>query len=233
MSAQLNPILAGFRLIVRPCIRQDRQWPAKRLSFAPWSKGGGFTLIELLIVVAIIMLLTGIMLPSLGQARSYAQLVLCQHQLRQWGLAFELYATDNDRFYPHIDGLDRNNGPADQFGWVDVLPPLIGEKPWREHALYDRPGVGTFFQCPQASLGNGRYGYNPERDGFFSYAMNSCLELDENCYRAEGDGGQCMPSFLQTDLIVSASRVVLLFDQLLDPNRGYGGSQQDRSAGKY
>ncbi|NQU76450.1 MAG: hypothetical protein HQ546_09080, partial [Planctomycetes bacterium] len=46
-------------------------------------------------------------------------------------------------------------------------------------------------------------------------------------------GGQCMPSFLQTDLIVSASRVVLLFDQLLDPNRGYGGSQQDRSAGKY
>jgi hypothetical protein len=39
----------------------------------------------------------------------------------------------NDGFHPHIDGLDRDASIADQFGWVDMLPPLIGEKSWREY----------------------------------------------------------------------------------------------------
>ncbi len=194
---------------------------------------GAFTVVELVIVVAIVALLATILVPSLARARDISRQVLCQTRLRQWGQAFCLYAADNHNLYPHIDGLDRDNGPADRFGWVDLLPPIFDERPWREHPLFHRPGAGTIFQCPAARLSSAKYGYHPQREGYFSYAMNSCLELDENCYRAAGDGGVPMPSFLDTDRIVDPPRVVLLFDQLLDPTKGYGGHRRDRNAGRY
>ncbi len=157
----------------------------------------------------------------------------CRSRLRQWGHAFAMYTAQNNWFYPHIDGWDRGNSEADNYGWVDVLPPLIDHRPWREHPLFHRPGTDTVFQCPAAKPVNGGYGYHPRREGFFSYAMNSCLELDENCYRAPGDGGRAMPSFLNINRIVDPSRTILMFDQLLDPSRGYGGDRSNRSAGKY
>jgi hypothetical protein len=155
--------------------------------------------------------------------------------MRQWGLAFEAYALSNDGYYPHIDGLDRDAGQADRFGWVDMLPPLMGETPWREHKLWHRPGKGTIFQCPSASLEfSGLYNYNPERNGFFSYAMNSCLELDRNCWPPHDEPrGNNMPSFLNTSKIRNPALVILLFDQLLDPKKGYGGEKLNRSAGRY
>ena len=42
-----------------------------------------------------------------------------------------------------------------------------------------------------------------------------------------------MSSFLKTDLIKQPARVILLYDQLLDPFRGYGGLRYNASAGKY
>lgn len=63
--------------------------------------------------------------------------------------------------------------------------------------------------------------------------MNSCLELDRNCWRPYDNQGWPMPSFLKTDLIVKPSQVFLLFDQLLDPSLGYDATADYRSAGKY
>ncbi len=218
MSALLNQQSFGIRPAAAPRARRR----------------GAFTLAELLIVIAILALLVSISLPSLAQAKHIARLVICQNQLRQWGQAFAMYAVVNDGFYPHTDGLDRDNGPADRFGWVDVLPPLINETPWREHRPWRYPDVGTFFQCPSSRLtAEEAYGYWPRRNGYFSYAMNSCLELDENCWRAPGDDGVAMPSFLKTSLIVEPGRVVLLFDQLLDPKLGYDAQADCRNAGKY
>ena len=214
--------------------RLDQQLAAAVSSARRGRRGGGFTLLELLIVVAIIALLVTIVAPALARAASLTRLVLCQGRLHQWGQAFAIYALDNDQTFPHIDGLDRSKGPADGFGWVDVVPPVMDERPWRDHPLFQRPGPDTIFQCPAARvLPDGRYRYRPSREGYFSYAMNSCLELDENCWRAPGDGGRPMPSFLKTDLIVRPERVVLLFDQLLDPSFGYDMSRPYPAAGKY
>jgi type II secretory pathway pseudopilin PulG len=204
----------------------------------------GLTLVELLIVISIVSLLTGILIPAMARARSLAQQVVCQSRLRQWGLAFEVYAGQNDNFYPHIDGRDRTSSDpqtaADMadyyFGWIDVLPPLMGQKPWREHEYWHRPGLGTIFQCPAAILApDGSYTYRPRRTGYFSYAMNSCLELDGNCWPPYGATGSDwrMPSFLKTSAIRNPGRTILLFDQLLDPSRGYDGAGYDSSAGKY
>ncbi|MFO7899751.1 MAG: type II secretion system protein [Planctomycetota bacterium] len=196
--------------------------------------GGGFTLVEVLVVVGIIGILAGLLFPVFRSARSAALLTCCRSRLRQWGVAFDLYALQNDGFFPHTDGLDRDNGPPDRFGWVDVLPPLMDETPWREHARGKYPGPETIFQCPAAALGpEDAYSYRPRRNGYFSYAMNSCLELDHNCWRAPGDAGVPMPSFLRRNKIVNPTRVILLFDQLLDSARAYGDTGSYRSAGKH
>jgi len=68
---------------------------------APQSDGrAGFTLIELLVVVAIIALLIGILLPSLGLARERAKTVQCLSNLKQMANAAFNYAAAYDNRFP-------------------------------------------------------------------------------------------------------------------------------------
>jgi type II secretory pathway pseudopilin PulG len=210
-----------------------------------------FSLMEVLVVISTTFLLLGILIPSLSRSRELARQVICQGRLQQWGLAFEAYSSVNNGFYPHVDSRDRTGpdpnsleGPEDfadyYYGWVDVLPISLDSKPWREYELYKKPGPDTFFQCPSAKIIKGaNYRYPYERVGYFSYAMNSCLELDENCrppcypYNDPTCGTNDIPSFLNTSLIRHPTRVILLFDQLLDPNYGFDGNHLNRSAGEH
>lgn len=63
----------------------------------------GFTLIELLVVVSIIALLVSILLPALGRARDQAKGAMCQSNLHQWSLIFNMYLDDNDYYLPMVD----------------------------------------------------------------------------------------------------------------------------------
>jgi prepilin-type N-terminal cleavage/methylation domain-containing protein len=59
------------------------------------SARSAFTLVELLVVIGIIAVLVGILLPALNKAKSRAQTIACQSNLRQIYLAARTYATEN------------------------------------------------------------------------------------------------------------------------------------------
>lgn len=61
-------------------------------------RAGGFTLIELLTVVAIIGILAAIIVPVVGKVRESAKSSACLSNLRQIGLATNMYVAERDRF---------------------------------------------------------------------------------------------------------------------------------------
>jgi len=67
--------------------------------------GPGFTLIEMLVVIAIITILTGMLVPTIGRAREAAKQAVCGMNLRQIGYGIQSYMQSYNDYYPPMAPL--------------------------------------------------------------------------------------------------------------------------------
>ena len=122
--------------------------------FARKPAAGAFTLIELLVVISIMAILAALLLPALAAAQEQGRSAQCVSNLRQWGLAFNMYAADNDDFLPRrgqgVQPLTQINRPTD---WINALPVYLG-LPMFEQMVSNNatpaPRSQSAFICPTA-----------------------------------------------------------------------------------
>lgn len=118
-----------------------------------------FTLIELLVVVAIIGILAALLMPALGKAKERAKGTACISNLRQIGLALQMYVDGNNNRLPFM---------RDVLAVTGTNQPPTNSLPGPDKVLASELGNTNVLRCPS------------DREDLFmqtgsSYAWNSLL----------------------------------------------------------
>lgn len=177
---------------------------------APAPNRAGFTLVEVLVVIAVIATLAALLLPVLHRAREAARATGCQSNLRQFGLAFLLYAEDYDGYLPSPGGLvgDRHYWHQDHGG---------GLEPYLRN---QGAGLQSVWVCPSWKMG-WESQFQPR-----TYGMNSALRNPPDVL--PWPAANQVIGTLPLALIPAPSETILLFEGIpnivrLYPGYGYVG----------
>ena len=174
------------------------------------------------------------LLPALSKAKQKAIQTSCLNNLKQWGLAEGIYATDNNDGIPR-DGMGQNklypgniyNGvqtgdPTDPNAWFNLLPQNVADHPLSEY--YSAPGgnmrvkmpfpnngKGKIWHCPAATMSDSDFAAlsGGGQGGFFSYAFNIDLKVEFP--------GNLYPRMPKLTRLPKPSATVLMFDVVFNP----------------
>jgi len=139
------------------------------------SRVPAITLIEILVVIAIILLLLAMLVPSLSAAREQVRRVICANNLRQWGTAVTAYRDDNLDYLP-TEGTYLN--PDKPHVWFNELPPYLNAPPYREvqgvgDAIKEYPAIHVWI-CPSKNIS--RLHKSSSGRNQIHYGMNAVLD---------------------------------------------------------
>jgi prepilin-type N-terminal cleavage/methylation domain-containing protein/prepilin-type processing-associated H-X9-DG protein len=107
-----------------------------------------FTLVELLVVIAIIAILASLTLPPLARAKARGQSTYCLNNLRQFGLALQIYAADHDDELPYnmgTEGTHKTVATREYLNWVNNVMSWELDSENTNTMLLTAGGLGPYF----------------------------------------------------------------------------------------
>jgi prepilin-type N-terminal cleavage/methylation domain-containing protein/prepilin-type processing-associated H-X9-DG protein len=174
-----------------------------------------FTLIELLVVIAIIAILLAILMPALQRVKKQARGLLCQHNLKNYGMAGRLYLDDNDGGFPYsFNWLYKDGGRSHR--WHDEANNLTNKPdgggafwPYLKHKDINLcPDFDVVAKMMGCSCGGNPIPVEPQ----YGYCMNSYLHGDAWNY-VPSQWKKSIEKIQKESLVVNPSKVFFFSEE--------------------